>query len=189
PVETTPQPTRPGTAQSAGNTASVLRCRHRGCGVGPATHGSLQTAVERSVGCSELQRRAHYRACSLLAPWCPAETARPARVGEQVNIMSKHRHSTHLSLFVGFLLMTSSAAAGQTTAGAGQSTAGAEQPAAGAEQQPAAGAGQSTAGAEQQPAAGAGQSTAGAEQQPAAGAGQSTAGAEQQPAAGAGQST
>src|SRR5262249_58620457 len=140
PVETTPQPTRPGTAQSAGNTASVLRCRHRGCGVGPATHGSLQTAVERSVGCSELQRRAHYRACSLLAPWCPAETARPARVGEQVNIMSKHRHSTHLSLFVGFLLMTASAAAGQTTAGAGQSTA------AGGGQKPPAGGRQETSG-------------------------------------------
>src|SRR5205809_3771129 len=106
--------------------------------------------------------------------------------------MSKHRHSTHLSLLVGFLMMAASAAAGQTTVGAGQSTAGAGQSTAGAGQ-PTAGAGQPTAGAGQ-PTAGAGQSTVGAFQptsgagQPAAGAGQPTAGAGQ-PTARAGQST
>src|SRR5205809_3632560 len=106
--------------------------------------------------------------------------------------MSKHRHSTHLSLLVGFLMMAASAAAGQTTVGAGQSTAGAGQSTAGAGQ-PTAGAGQPTAGAGQ-PTAGAGQSTVGAFQptsgagQPAAGAGQPTAGAGQS-TAGAGQST
>src|SRR5206468_11589175 len=53
--------------------------------------------------------------------------------------MSKHRHSTHLSLLVGFLMMAASAAAGQTTVGAGQSTAGAGQSTAGADQPTAAG--------------------------------------------------
>src|SRR5207248_157456 len=58
----------------------------------------------------------------LLAPWCPAETARCACAGEQVNIMSKHRHLPHLSLLFGFLVMAASAAAGQVnTAKPGES--------------------------------------------------------------------
>src|SRR5207249_4825970 len=51
-------------------------------------------------------------------PCRPAETARSACAGKQVNIMSKHRHLPHLSLIVGFLMMTASAAARQSnTAG------------------------------------------------------------------------
>src|SRR5436309_6680611 len=67
--------------------------------------------------------------------------------------MSKHRHSTHLSLLVGFLMMAASAAAGQTTVGAGQSTAGAGQSTAGAGPSTAA-AGPPTAGAGQSNTAG-----------------------------------
>ena len=62
PVEATPQLTPRGTAQSAGGAAPVLRRRHGGCGTGQTARGSVQTAVDRSVGCGELQLRAHHRA-------------------------------------------------------------------------------------------------------------------------------
>src|SRR5262249_47227613 len=126
-MEATFQLTRRGTAQSTVRAAPFLRRRHGGCGTGQSACGRVQTAVDRGVGYGERQLRAHHRARTLLAPWCPGETAPSACAGKQVNDMSKHRHLPHLSLLVGLLVTTASAAPGQSTAAAGQSTAAAGQ--------------------------------------------------------------
>src|SRR5439155_17656957 len=97
---------------------------HGGCGTGQTARGSVQTAADRSVGCSELELRAHHGACNLLAPWCSAKAVRSACAGKQVNDMNKHRHLPHLSLLVGFLMMTATAAARQSAAAGQSNTAG-----------------------------------------------------------------
>src|SRR5262245_34459294 len=56
---------------------------------------------------------AHYRARSLLAPWCPNETPRCACAGGKVKSMSKQYQLPHLSLLVGILVTAATAAAGQ----------------------------------------------------------------------------
>src|SRR5439155_349226 len=55
---------------------------------------------------------------------CSAETARSAGARKQVNDMNKHRHLPHLSLLVGFLMMTATAAARQSAAAGQSNTAG-----------------------------------------------------------------